>query len=34
MHRRPEGLLGHRIETAAAVDLSADSRPSGGDADE
>ena len=34
MHRRPEGLLGHRIETAAAVDLSADSRPDGGDSDE
>lgn len=34
MHRRPEGLLGHRIETAAAVDLSADSRPDGGGSDE
>ena len=27
MHRRPDGLLGHRIETAAAVDLSEESRP-------
>ena len=32
MHRRPDGLLGDRIETAAAVDLS--ERPHGGDADE
>ena len=28
MHNRPEGMLGHRKETAASVDLS---RPSGGD---
>jgi branched-chain amino acid transport system permease protein len=32
MHRRPDGILGDRIETAAAVDLS--ERPSGGEADE
>ncbi|MDR9381709.1 MAG: branched-chain amino acid ABC transporter permease [Natronomonas sp.] len=34
MHRRPDGLLGHRIETAAAVDLSERSRSNGGDGDE
>jgi branched-chain amino acid transport system permease protein len=34
MHRQPDGLLGHRIETAAAVDLSEQSRPNGGDGDE
>jgi len=32
MHRRPEGLLGHRIETAAAVDLA--ERSGGGETDE
>ncbi|WP_128904470.1 branched-chain amino acid ABC transporter permease [Halorubrum amylolyticum] len=32
MHRRPDGILGDRIETAAAVDLS--ERPSGGETDE
>jgi len=32
MHRRPEGLLGDRIETAAAVDLS--ERSAGGDRNE
>ena len=32
MHRRPDGLLGDRVETAAAVDLSERSR--GGDRDE
>jgi branched-chain amino acid transport system permease protein len=32
MHRRPDGLLGDRIETAAAVDLS--ERPHGGETDE
>jgi len=32
MHRRPDGLLGDRIETAAAVDLS--ERSQGGDRDE
>ena len=32
MHRRPDGLLGHRIETAAAVDLS--KRPNRGETDE
>ena len=32
MHRRPDGLLGDRIETAAAVDLSERSR--GGESDE
>ncbi len=32
MHRRPDGLLGHRIETAAAVDLS--ERSAGGESDE
>ncbi|WP_123620933.1 branched-chain amino acid ABC transporter permease [Halorubrum sp. CSM-61] len=32
MHRRPDGLLGDRIETAAAVDLS--ERPGGGETDE
>ena len=32
IHRRPDGILGDRIETAAAVDLS--ERPAGGDADE
>ncbi|ELZ33745.1 branched-chain amino acid ABC transporter permease [Halorubrum tebenquichense] len=32
IHRRPEGVLGDRIETAAAVDLS--ERPAGGESDE
>ena len=32
IHRRPEGILGDRIETAAAVDLS--ERPGGGETDE
>jgi branched-chain amino acid transport system permease protein len=32
MHRRPDGILGDRIETAAAVDLS--ERPHGGESDE
>ncbi|GAB3705490.1 branched-chain amino acid ABC transporter permease [Halorubrum pallidum] len=32
IHRRPDGILGDRIETAAAVDLA--ERPNGGDADE
>ncbi|MFW6317158.1 MAG: branched-chain amino acid ABC transporter permease [Halorubrum sp.] len=32
MHRRPDGILGDRIETAAAVDLS--ERPRGGETDE
>ena len=32
MHRRPDGILGDRIETAAAVDIS--ERPSGGESDE
>ncbi|MFO8113833.1 MAG: branched-chain amino acid ABC transporter permease [Halorubrum sp.] len=32
MHRRPDGILGDRIETAAAVDLS--ERPRGGESDE
>jgi len=32
MHRRPDGILGDRVETAAAVDLS--ERPSGGETDE
>jgi len=32
IRRRPDGILGDRIETAAAVDLS--ERPNGGDADE
>ncbi|WP_434521568.1 branched-chain amino acid ABC transporter permease [Halorubrum sp. AS12] len=32
IHRRPEGILGDRIETAAAVDLS--ERPAGGESDE
>ncbi|RLM72496.1 branched-chain amino acid ABC transporter permease [Halorubrum sp. Atlit-26R] len=32
IHRRPEGILGDRIETAAAVDLS--ERPTGGESDE
>ncbi len=31
MHRRPDGLLGHRTETAAAVDLSDRSDALGGD---
>jgi ABC-type branched-subunit amino acid transport system permease subunit len=34
MQYRPEGLLGHRKEEAAAVDLSARSAASGGEADE
>ena len=32
IHRRPDGILGDRIETAAAVDIS--ERPNGGDPDE
>ncbi|SDG16115.1 branched-chain amino acid transport system permease protein [Halorubrum xinjiangense] len=32
IHRRPDGILGDRIETAAAVDLS--ERPAGGESDE
>ena len=32
MHRRPDGLLGHRMESAAAVDPA--HRPTGGDDDE
>ena len=32
IHRRPDGILGDRIETAAAVDIS--ERPSGGESDE
>ncbi len=34
MHRRPDGLLGHRIETASSVDLSATTRPDEGDRNE
>ena len=34
MHRRPEGLLGHRVETAAAVDLSDRPPETGGEGDE
>jgi len=34
MHRRPQGLLGDRIETAAAIDLSGRAGDHGGERDE